>query len=45
MLSQAVHDRAQMESRCADPIGQSAAVDIDAGAGKDLALTIQRHVV
>ena len=40
MLGQPVDDGSQMEGHHADPVGQGAAMDIDAGPGEDLALSV-----
>ena len=45
MFRQPVDHGAEVEGRCASPVRQGAAVDLDAGAGKDLALSVKRQVV
>lgn len=45
MLCQPIHHRTEVERRRAHPIGQRAAVEIDAGTGEDLALTIQWQMI
>src|SRR6056297_664242 len=45
VLGQPINDRAQVEGGHANPIRQGAAMDLDPGTGKDLALSIQRKMV
>ena len=45
MLGQPVHDRFEMEGGFASPIGQCRAMNVDTGAGQDLALPVERTVI
>jgi len=45
VLCQPIDHGTEVEGGGADPISQRAAVKLDARAGKDLALTIQRQMV
>jgi hypothetical protein len=40
VLGHPVNDRSKVEGRHANPVGQGAAMDIDAGPGEDLALSV-----
>jgi hypothetical protein len=45
VFGQPINDRAEVERGRPGPISQGAAVDLYAGAGKDLALSVKRQVV